>query len=76
MEILIKRFNGTSIVLVVEPPDTIEEVKQKIQQREGISSDAIRLIFGDRELENHRTLRDYNVHELAILEVLGYMRGK
>ncbi|KAL8516606.1 hypothetical protein ACS0TY_015029 [Phlomoides rotata] len=61
MHILVKIFTGKTITLVVQNSDTIESVKVKIQEREGIPVDVQRLIFVSRELDDGRTLAEYDI---------------
>jgi hypothetical protein len=70
MQIFVRTLSGKNITLDVEPTETVQNLKSKIQDKEAISPDCQKLIFAGKLLEDNRTIDDYNIQEEATVHLI------
>jgi ubiquitin len=75
MQLFVKTLTGKTVSIEVEEGESIEDVKAKIAEKEGIPPEQQRLIFGGQQLQDAKTLDDYNVGDDATLHLVLRLRG-
>ncbi|KAL7543922.1 hypothetical protein ACHAXR_013301 [Thalassiosira sp. AJA248-18] len=75
MQLFVKTLTGKTVSIEIEEGESIEDVKAKIAEKEGIPPEQQRIIFGGQQLQDGKTVDDYNIGDDATLHLVLRLRG-
>lgn len=75
MMIKVKTLTGKEIEIDIEPTDTIERIKERVEEKEGIPPVQQRLIFAGKQMNDDKAAKDYNIEGGSVLHLVLALRG-
>lgn len=75
MQVFVKTFSGKTLTMEVEPDESIESVKNKLQDKEGIPPNQQRILFGGKQLDARKTISDYDIENESTMHLVLRLRG-
>lgn len=75
LQVHVKTFAGKTITVEVEPDESIESLKNKLQSKEGIPINQQRILFGGKQLDSKKTISDYDIQNESTMHMVLRLRG-
>jgi hypothetical protein len=75
LQVFVKTFAGKTITVEVEPDESIESLKNKVQSKEGVPPNQQRLLFGGKQLDSRKSISDYDIEDESTMHMVLRLRG-
>ena len=75
LQVFVKTFAGKTLTVEVEPDESVESLKNKLQSKEGIPPNQQRILFGGKQLDSKKSISDYGIEDESTMNMVLRLRG-